>query len=40
MTYDLQIRRPFSGGGLLGLGAGDPSYAVCEERLFQRGARA
>jgi len=40
VTYDLQIRRPFTGGGLLGLGAEDPSYAVCTQRLFQRGARA
>lgn len=39
VTYDLQIRRPFTGGGLLGLGAEDPSYQVCTQRLFQRGAR-
>jgi ketosteroid isomerase-like protein len=39
VTYDLQIRRPFTGGGLLGLGEKDPSYEVCGQRLFQRGAR-
>lgn len=39
VTYDLQIRRPFTGGGLLGLGEKDPSYEVCTQRLFQRGAR-
>ena len=39
VTYDMQIRRPFTGGGLLGLGDRDPSYAVCGQRLFQRGAR-
>lgn len=39
VTYDLQIRRPFTGGGLLGLGDRDPSYEVCPQRLFQRGAR-
>lgn len=39
VTYDLKIRRPFDGGGLLGLGDKDPSYAVCADRLFQRGAR-
>jgi len=39
VTYDLQIRRPFDGGGLLGLGANDPSYEVCAQPLFQRGAR-
>lgn len=40
VTYDLQIRRPFTGGGLLGLGDKDPSYQVCPQRLFQRGPRA
>ena len=40
VTYDLQIRRPFTGGGLLGLGDKDPSYEVCPQRLFQRGPRA
>lgn len=39
VTYDLKIRRPFTGGGLLGLGDKDPSYQVCPDRLFQRGAR-
>ncbi|MEO6094040.1 MAG: nuclear transport factor 2 family protein [Novosphingobium sp.] len=39
VTYDLQIRRPFTGGGLLGLGDKDPSYEVCPQPLFQRGAR-
>ena len=39
VTYDLKIRRPFTGGGLLGLGEKDPSYDVCQQRLFQRGAR-
>lgn len=38
VTYDLKIRRPFT-GGLLGLGDQDPSYAVCTQRAFQRGAR-
>jgi ketosteroid isomerase-like protein len=40
VTYDLQIRRPFTGGGLLGLGDKDPSYGVCKQGFFQRGARA
>jgi ketosteroid isomerase-like protein len=39
VTYDLQIRRPFTGGGLLGQGADDPSYKVCTQRFFQRGPR-
>ena len=39
VTYDLKIRRPFSGGGTLGQGADDPSYGVCTQRLFERGAR-
>jgi ketosteroid isomerase-like protein len=39
VTYDLKIRRPFTGGGLMGQGADDPSYQVCTQRLFQRGAR-
>lgn len=39
VTYDMKIRRPFSGGGLMGLGEKDPSYEVCPQRLFQRGAR-
>lgn len=40
VTYDLQIRRPFTGGGLLGQRERDPSYRVCTDPLFQRGARA
>lgn len=40
VTYDMKIRRPFDGGGLMGLGEADPSYQVCTQRLFQRGARA
>lgn len=39
VTYDLKIRRPFSGGGLMGQGAGDPSYQLCAQSLFRRGAR-
>lgn len=39
VTYDLKIRRPFDGGGLLGQGAADPSYDVCRQRLFERGGR-
>ena len=39
-THDFQLRRPFSGGGTLGQRDKDPSYAVCTQRLFQRGARA
>ena len=39
VTYDLQIRRPFTGGGLLGQGADDPSYGVCSLPAFQRGPR-
>lgn len=39
VTYDLKIRRPFDGGGLLSLGDADPSYQVCSQPLFQRGAR-
>lgn len=39
VTYDLKVRRPFTGGGLLGLGAQDPSYAVCTHPAFQRGPR-
>ena len=40
VTYDMQLRRPFTGGGLMGLGAADPSYEVCTDRFFQRGPRA
>lgn len=39
VTYDFQLRRPFDGGGLLGQRDRDPSYAVCGQRLFQRGPR-
>ena len=39
VNYDLKIRRPFAGGGLLGLGDKHPSYEICPQRLFQRGAR-
>jgi ketosteroid isomerase-like protein len=39
VTYDLKIRRPFSGGGTLGQGADDPSYSVCVQRVFQPGPR-
>ncbi|HEX7873157.1 MAG TPA: nuclear transport factor 2 family protein [Sphingobium sp.] len=39
VTYDFQLRRPFEGGGLLGLGERDPSYEVCGQSLFRRGAR-
>ncbi|WP_404481463.1 nuclear transport factor 2 family protein [Novosphingobium sp. BL-52-GroH] len=39
VTYDFRLRRPFDGGGLRGLGERDPSYAVCTDRLFARGAR-
>jgi ketosteroid isomerase-like protein len=40
VTYDMQLQRPFTGGGLMALGAKDPSYQVCPHPLFQRGARA
>ena len=39
VTYDMQLQRPFTGGGLMGQGAADPSYEVCQQRFFQRGAR-
>lgn len=39
VTYDFKLRRPFDGGGLLGMGEKDPSYEVCGQRLFQRGTR-
>ena len=39
VTYDFQVRRPFEGGGLLGQGAADPSYAECRQPLFARGER-
>lgn len=40
VTYDIHMRRPFDGGGTMGQGASDPSYEVCMQRLFQRGARS
>lgn len=40
VTYDLHTVRPFEGDGLLGTSSVDPSYAVCKQRLFQRGRRA
>lgn len=40
VTYDVQVRRPFAGGGLMGQGAADPSYAACLQPLFARGPRA
>ena len=40
VTYDFQLRRPFTGGGLFGQGANDPSYTVCTQPAFRRGARA
>lgn len=39
VTYDLKIRRPFTGGSLLGQGDADPSYHVCGQTLFHRGPR-
>jgi ketosteroid isomerase-like protein len=39
VTYDMQLQRPFTGGGLMALGEKDPSYQVCTHRFFQRGAR-
>lgn len=39
VTYDMTMRRPFTGGGLMALGEKDPSYDVCRQRIFQRGAR-
>lgn len=40
VTYDFKLRRPFTGGGALGMASADPSYALCEHPLFARGARA
>ena len=40
VTYDFKLRRPFTGSGTFGQGESDPSYAVCLQRLFKRGARA
>jgi ketosteroid isomerase-like protein len=39
VTYDMQLRRPFTGGGLMALGENDPSYDLCQSPLFQRGPR-
>lgn len=39
VTYDFKLRRPFDGGGLLGLRDQDPSYTVCTQAAFARGAR-
>jgi ketosteroid isomerase-like protein len=39
VTYDMQLQRPFTGKGLMGLGAADPSYEVCRLPFFQRGMR-
>lgn len=39
VTYDFKLRRPFDGGGTFGQREKDPSYAVCTQRLFRRGAR-
>lgn len=39
MTYDMQLQRPFTGGGLMGRGEKDPSYEVCKLPEFQWGAR-
>jgi hypothetical protein len=38
VTYDVQFRRPFNGGGTMNQGANDPSYRH-KLSLFQRGAR-
>jgi ketosteroid isomerase-like protein len=40
VTYDMTRQQPFTGGGLMALGAKDPSYEVCSHRFFQRGPRA
>ncbi|MDE2405251.1 MAG: nuclear transport factor 2 family protein [Sphingomonadales bacterium] len=40
VTYDMHMTRPFDGDGLLGSSPVDPSYGICAQRLFQRGARA
>lgn len=39
VTYDFKLRRPFTGGGLLGQRDLDPSYRLCPQPLFQRGRR-
>jgi ketosteroid isomerase-like protein len=40
VTYDMTVRKPFTGGGLMALGEKDPSYEVCTQPMFRRGARA
>lgn len=39
VTYDMHVQRLFTGDGTMGRGAKDPSYEVCREALFARGAR-
>ena len=39
VAFDMQVLRPFDGGGLLGTSPVDPSYEVCSHTLFQRGVR-
>ena len=39
VTDDMNLHRPFTGGGLMGLGDKDPSYGICLQPLFQRGMR-
>lgn len=39
VTYDVQIRRPFDGKFRNMLEGTDPSYEVCTQPVFQRGAR-
>jgi ketosteroid isomerase-like protein len=39
VAFDMQVYRPFTGGGLLGSSDPDPSYEVCSHRLFERGER-
>ena len=39
VTYDFHTVRPFEGSGLLGSSPVDPSYEVCQQQPFQRGAR-
>lgn len=39
VTYDVQLQRPFDGGGLMALGEKDPSYRELKLPFFQRGPR-
>jgi len=39
VAFDMQVFRPFDGGGLLGTSQVDPSYEVLSHRLFRRGVR-